>query len=184
MTAPDSLLNNQGQRLDLILGVDGTVLYKGAVGQKTAAGANDIGAQWVGTHVAGDTPDADDPGVLLVGVAEDDGTLKQVIVDADGNVVVSVRPRRGSLIDNSDAITTGGTHQSVCGANPDRAYFLFQNISDTAMWINFGVNAVADQPSILIPAGGAFVMEGSFVSTETVDVMCATTGKKFVSKEG
>ena len=91
----------------------------------------------------------------------------------------------GPLADGSaTAITLGGTAQTISAAKP-RRYMLFQNISDTAMWLNFGAVATADTPSVYI-AGGAnagIVFEGSFVPDGLVSVMCATTGKKFVFKE-
>lgn len=91
----------------------------------------------------------------------------------------------GTLTNRSGTITAGGTAQQVMAANSSRKYLLFQNVSDTAMWIDFGATAVADSPSVLVPAsGGAVVQEGTFVSTQSVSVFCATTGKKFTAKEG
>lgn len=92
---------------------------------------------------------------------------------------------QGSLTNRSGTIAAGGTAQQAMAANTARRYLLFVNVSDTDMWINLGATAVANQPSILVKAGGgSFVMEGSFVSTELVSVICATTGKAFTAKEG
>lgn len=96
---------------------------------------------------------------------------------------MNIVPTHGALIDNSDDITVGGTAQTVESAGRARKYFLFQNISDTTMWINFGVTAVADKPSIQVVAGASLMFDGSFVPTGSVSLMCATTGKKFVCKE-
>lgn len=90
----------------------------------------------------------------------------------------------GTLIDRSGTITAGGTAQQVMAANTTRQYLLFQNTSDTDMWINFGAVAVAASPSVKVTPGGDFEMERSFVSTQYVSVFCATTGKTFTAKEG
>lgn len=96
---------------------------------------------------------------------------------------MNITPTHAALIDNSDDITLGGTAQTVESAGRVRKFFLFQNISDTTMWVNFGVTAVGDLPSIQVVAGASLIFDGSFVPTGNVSVMCATTGKKFVCKE-
>ncbi len=90
-------------------------------------------------------------------------------------------PVTGTLDDASGSITTGGTSQVVVAENFDRSYLLFQNHSDTDMWLNFGAAAVAGQPSIKIPAGVAYTP--SFVDNRSVNVLCATTGKQFTCKQ-
>lgn len=90
----------------------------------------------------------------------------------------------GALTDRSGSITLGGTAQQLAAANATRRYFFVHNISTGDLWINFGVTAVQDQPSIKLAAGASFVMEGSFVSNQTVSVISNTTGAKFTSKEG
>jgi len=92
-------------------------------------------------------------------------------------------PFSGALTDRSGTITTGGAAQTVVARRSGRKFFLFQNISDTDMWINFGTTAVADSPSIKIVAGGAYEFPSHFCSTQSVSVICATTGKKFTCKE-
>lgn len=88
------------------------------------------------------------------------------------------------LNDLSGTMTTGGTAQVVSVANSGRKYFLFQNQSAEVMWINFGAVAVADRPSIQIPAsGGAYILDDP-VSGQSVSVISATTGSKFTCKEG
>lgn len=121
-----------------------------------------------------------------VGIAFDPCCLATVALDMV-NLPTSVNDfsAGGTLTNRSGTITAGGTAQQVMAANSSRKYLLFQNVSDTAMWIDFGTTAVADSPSVLVPAsGGAVVQEGTFVSTQSVSVFCATTGKKFTAKEG
>lgn len=94
----------------------------------------------------------------------------------------------GALTDKSGSITLGGTAQTIAAANQNRRYFLIQNISDTALWVNFGTTAVADQPSIKLgpdsgSGGGTLVFEGNFCPNGLVSLIGATTGKKFVCKE-
>lgn len=117
------------------------------------------------------------------------------LVDENGDPINSGNPlstidssgggtTTGPLTDRSGTITSGGTSQQVAAANSSRKYFMLQNISDETMWIDFGVSAVQDTPSIKITTGGAFFAEGSFVSDQVINIISATTGKKFVSKEG
>lgn len=89
-----------------------------------------------------------------------------------------------ALVDGSAAITAGGTAQQVFAALPHRRYLFIQNISDTVLWINFGVSAVADSPSIQIAVGGTYTLNGSFCDNRLVSIIGATTGKKFVAKQG
>jgi hypothetical protein len=91
----------------------------------------------------------------------------------------------GALVDRSGTITTGGTAQTVMAANPDRKYLIFQNNSTGDLWINFDtVTAVIGQPSLKIPAGGGYSLESSFVSTQAMTVIGATTAQAFSCKEG
>jgi hypothetical protein len=99
------------------------------------------------------------------------------------SVALSV-PRSGALTDRSGTITTGGTSQQVMAANTNRKYLLIQNESTGDLWINFGVAAVATQPSIRLGQWDAFVMEEGFISTQTLNVIGATTAQAFTAKEG
>lgn len=95
-------------------------------------------------------------------------------------------PNRGSLTNRGSTITSGGTSQTLMAANANRLYFLFENVSDTDMWIRPGGGAAAAAtPSILVKAnGGNFIMENALVSTEAWTVFCATTGKGYAAYEG
>lgn len=90
----------------------------------------------------------------------------------------------GSVTDGSGTITTGGVDQTVFAANSSRCYLFFQNLSDTVMYLNFGAAATAGAGSVQVAAsGGAFVMEGTFISGQAIHVFCATTGKAFTAKQ-
>jgi hypothetical protein len=93
-----------------------------------------------------------------------------------------VGPITGELIDRSGTITTGGSSQTVAAANFDRSYLSFQNHSDTDMWLNYGIPAVAGQPSIKVAAGMNYTP--AFVDQRALNVLCADTGKAFTCKEG
>jgi hypothetical protein len=90
---------------------------------------------------------------------------------------------RGPFRDKSGSCTTGATAQDIAAADGGRRYFYFQNLSDTDMWLNFGVTAVADQPSIKMVASvlTPLVFDVA-VPTGRVSMLCATTGKKFTCK--
>lgn len=89
-------------------------------------------------------------------------------------------PITGTLQDASGSIVTGGTSQVALPASVEREYLYFQNVSDTAMWLDFEEPAVAGHPSILVPAGGTY--EPKFVDRRALNVLCATTGKSYTCK--
>lgn len=90
----------------------------------------------------------------------------------------------GSLLDGSGSLT--GSSQQVFAAKPERLYLLIQNIDATnALWVNFGVAAVADQPSIKLAAGASLQFggsDGAIVPTASVNVI-GTAASKFVAKQ-
>src|SRR5688572_2418584 len=98
----------------------------------------------------------------------------------------------GTVTNRSGTITSGGTSQQLAAANTARKYLYILNISDTIFWINFGTAAVADSPSIPLKAatsdgaadGGSITFDSSFVPSAAIHIIGATTGKKFVAKEG
>ena len=93
---------------------------------------------------------------------------------------------RGSLSDSSGTITTGGTAQTVFASNASRNYLLIVNNSSTdILWISFTTTAVQGRPSIPIyPAGGSFLMSTTYISTEAVSIIGATTGDSYTAKQG
>jgi hypothetical protein len=86
-------------------------------------------------------------------------------------------------VDNlSGTITAGGTAQVVSEANDSRRFFLFQNISDTDMYIGVGVTPTVGTGLLLAKNGGTLTCD-SFVPVEEIQVICATTGKAFTAFE-
>ncbi len=93
-------------------------------------------------------------------------------------------PFQGPTTDRSGTITAANTSQEVMAANAARKYLSIQNVSDKSLWFNFTVDAVLDQPSHELKPGDAFVMEGSFVSTEKITIISGFMGRAFTAKEG
>jgi hypothetical protein len=82
----------------------------------------------------------------------------------------------GTIVNTT--ITTGGTSQQLKARNPSRTFIQIQNTSDTAMWLNFGAAAATDT-GIQIAAGATWTSPPNYCPTGTVNVIGATTGKKF-----
>ena len=107
----------------------------------------------------------------------------EVIMDQASDSVQTT-PLRGTLTDRSG--TTSGsanTSTTVMSANTSRNYLLFQNVSDTDMWVNFGTAATTNQPSFKIVPNGSIVMEAGFVTTQSMTVICSATSKAYTAKE-
>lgn len=91
-------------------------------------------------------------------------------------------PSKTVLRNKSGTITTGGTAQDVYDKRDGpKYYFLFQNISDTAMFIDFGRTATSTS-SIKLGPGEAWEPPAGVIFTGNLSVLCATTGKAFVCK--
>lgn len=94
----------------------------------------------------------------------------------------------GSLVDGSADLTAGGTSEQVFAENVSRQYLLIQNLDDTdSLWVEFGDDAVEDQPSIRLVAGAALEFSAGgtgIVPTASVHVIGPTTGQPFTAKEG
>lgn len=127
--------------------------------------------------------------VAFVGGSDYGGTPKGYLpkIDSSGNlyVVAASTPASGALTNRSGVIASGATAQSLMAANASRKYLFIENLDQSEdLWINFTTTAVASQPSILIKPNGSFVMESSFVSTEAISVIAATTNHAYAAKEG
>lgn len=114
------------------------------------------------------------------------GVPMRIVDLGDGSFALKVirDPFRGAITDRSGSITTAATSQLLAPANGSRQYIIIQNISVENLWIDFGVDAVQDKPSIRLEPGDSFVMEDEFISTDSIHIIGATAGSKFVAKEG
>ena len=93
--------------------------------------------------------------------------------------------KKGALTGNGVAITTGATAEELLATNTARRYLLIVN-RDAAetMFVGIGVTAVDDETSIELAAGQSYVMEGSFISTDAISILAATSGHKVACYEG
>lgn len=89
-------------------------------------------------------------------------------------------------IDGSSTITTGGVAQQVFSARQGRSYLFCQNpigASET-LFVNAPTVAGATNGSYELPAGGSLTFGAGFVPQGAVSVYAATTGHRFICKEG
>ena len=87
-----------------------------------------------------------------------------------------------TFIDGSGTIASAGVSQEIFQAKADRNYLFILNPSDTVMYIDFAVNAVASQPSIPLVANGGFY-EPLVAPNQTVNIICAAAGREFIAKQ-
>ncbi|SRR5712692_10062 len=88
------------------------------------------------------------------------------------------------LVDRSGTITSGGTSQQLMPKNADRFYLFFQNISTGDEWLNHTTAAqIGVAGNIRVRPGETFAMEGSYLTGESWNIIGATTGQAFTSKE-
>lgn len=99
---------------------------------------------------------------------------------------VAVQPNSTNMLDASGTITLANVSQQVLANDTSnmRRYILFQNLSDTDMWINFGSPAtVGAFGSIWVaPAGGSISFEAGFCPVDALSVICSAANKYFTLK--
>ena len=84
------------------------------------------------------------------------------------------------------SITAGGTSQQVFPAKQgqDRKFLYIGNVSDEDMWISFDTAAAANQSgSMLIEPNSYLAWTGGYAPSNAVNIIGATTGKKFTAYE-
>ena len=98
---------------------------------------------------------------------------------------VKTKPSTGNVLDHSSASSgaaAAGAH-IVMVANESRTYFVFQNISDTVMSINFGADAGAAD-GIVVQPGGSVTFNSAWVPSQEVRLRCSSSSKSYVAKQG
>lgn len=143
-----------------------------AQGHGTAATAVRVELPTDGTGVVGLAA-----GAALVGKVG----IDQTTPGTTNNVTVSGNPV--TYTDRSGTIAAGGTRQQLAASNASRKGFFIQNNSTGNLWINFGVNAVQSQPSLLLLPNAYFEIPEHGVSTAALDIVGPTTGQTFTAKE-
>lgn len=70
-------------------------------------------------------------------------------------------------------------------ANPGRRYLLIQNNSSVAVWLNFGISAVASPPSIQLLGNGVGVyeQEGNDVYTGAIYAIASGSNNAVTAKD-
>ena len=81
-----------------------------------------------------------------------------------------------NIVALSDTVANG--NRSALSSRPTRRFLLIQNLSDTAMNINFGADASSS--TMLLPAnGGGVEFSGPYVPTSEVRIFCTATPKAY-----
>ena len=90
-----------------------------------------------------------------------------------------------TLVNQGGTITSGGTSQVAITSNAARKYLYVGNPSTEveSLYVNFGAAATAAN-SIELGPGGSLTMNSLGVSTQSLNLLAATTGHVFVVKEG
>jgi hypothetical protein len=78
-------------------------------------------------------------------------------------------------------ITSGGTSQVVDAAR-SRSYIELQNTSDTDMYLNFG--GAATTGHLKIVSGASWYNSPAHCPVNSINVLCATTGKTYALMVG
>ncbi len=78
----------------------------------------------------------------------------------------------------SGTIAAANTAQDIITANKARNRFLFQNTSDTDMWVNFGANAAVNTGFKVTP-GSYLQLPPDFCPTGRVSVLCTVISKTY-----
>lgn len=84
--------------------------------------------------------------------------------------------------DGSSTIIASNASQQIFAPNDDRHYLYFQNESGNDMYVDFGIPANTTS-SFKIPASGNLVFDSAFIPASTVNIICATSGARFIAKE-
>lgn len=112
-----------------------------------------------------------------------------LLIGSDGTAISATNPlpiggtAGASLSNKSGSITSGGTAQTLAAANSSRRGFWVQNQSSGDLWINTLATAVADQPSLRIPAGSLYESPTGASPVGAISIIGATTGQKFAARE-
>jgi len=186
-----STVFGSARRLDVNLSSAGTVgstaptsanLYGGSDGTNLRAVSVDSSGR-VNTNINGTVP-VSGTVTANTGLSQPltDTQLRATAVPVSGSV--TALSSTGTITTRSSTITTGGTSQQVAASNSSRKYFVIQNISDTAMYLGVGYTPTTTTGLLLSANGGGMIFETSFIPTQAINVLCATTGKAFVAWEG
>jgi hypothetical protein len=127
------------------------------------------GEQWVERTVDVDDVSPESETILACGLSYT-GAIDPIKVGA------------APIQDYSGSIAVSETSQTVLEANPERRFFIFQNISDTDMYIGVGTEAVVGEGLLIAKNGGSLTCD-NFTPIEEINVACLSSGKLFTAFE-
>ncbi len=111
----------------------------------------------------------------------------QRALDVGINVAgVQIDPRAaspGTVTDRSGTATSVSTQ--VMASNANRKFFFIQNLGNAPIYFNFTSVATAGSGSIELSQFASFILEGSFISTEAINVIrSGGSNLAYTAKEG
>lgn len=112
-------------------------------------------------------------------------TVSVTSISAGANNIgkTSPQPTATTATDCSGTITTGGTSQTALASNTGRHSFYVQNTSAANLALNFTSAASLTSGSIILAPGAMFYQDsGTYVASDALTVIGATTGQTFVCK--
>lgn len=130
---------------------------------------------------------------VTMGFVDWDGTVRAWSNPTDHLPTVWIRPESDLTVNKAlprtlterGGTTAGTTSVVIMNDNNNRDTFIFQNVSDTDMWLRFGYTAATTAaPSLKMPANMAtpFVLTGFAVITQ-VNLICSASGKGYSAWE-
>ena len=106
-------------------------------------------------------------------------------VDVSGSTVAvsTLAPNPITLSDYSGSILSANVSQLLVAANSGRKYLLIQNLSENALWINWGAAATIGAPSVLLEQAQGITFDVLAIATEALYGISPVAGTQFVLKE-
>lgn len=97
---------------------------------------------------------------------------------------IFIKTSRLAFTDRSgETSSTAGTSTEAVPANAARQYLFIQNIGTQTLWINFTSAATRGSGSIQLAIGESFVLEGTVVTSEAVNVVSGGASISYTVKE-
>lgn len=90
------------------------------------------------------------------------------------------------LTDVSGATSgTPGTSTVVAAADPNRKYFIIQNVdASNTLYVNFGAAATAASGSFKLTPASSMVFECNFITTQSINVVSSSASVAYTAKVG
>lgn len=159
MASPTSPVNDRGQSLDALFTSDDPVpLIKLGIGNVDVGYDSAAAWQGVASHLDQQAFSGDgDEGVVVVAGVDEDGLVRRISVDPDGNLGVAVSGSDPAFdpLDASGTVTATGVSEEILAAEPTRTYLFVQNVGDDDLWLNFDDDAVEGPGGIRLTPGAS-----------------------------